>query len=103
MKLLYPILTSFLLFSSTSYAQESGNFKTVCGYMPEGQFSEPIEKTFYADDTYPTCPGEFLETVSTTTVTAIPDPNAPGGVTYIQQHESYQVSYVLMYELAGGY
>ncbi len=44
MKLLYPILVSCLFFASSSYAQESGNYKTVCGYMPEGEFSEPIKK-----------------------------------------------------------
>lgn len=76
---------------------------TVCGYMPSGSFQEPVEHVLTGDSYYPECPSEISRTSSTTSVVAIPNPQAPGGVTYVQTHDSVTQIWGLVYELQGGY
>ena len=107
---LYFILYTFTLpfgVSSETFANvENSNsevYETVCGYMPQGTFGEPVEHTLVGDDYFPSCPQTISRQSSSTTVVAIPNPQAPGGVTYVQHHNSSTTSWNLAYQLQGGY
>lgn len=90
------ILAVILLTSFTSFAF-ANTYTTVCGYMPEGQFSEPIEQTLESDSGYPVCPSSFVETSS------VSIPIVVGGQVVGYHRETAQTIYVLVYELPGGY
>lgn len=71
--------------------------------MPSDKFQEPVEHILTGDSYYPECPATISRTSSSTSVVAIPNSQAAGGVTYVQSHNQVTQTWVLVYELRGGY